>query len=65
MKRQTWRYEITRLYHHDREHVHCEEHMAKMGGYGWELVAVVPYPSDGVTIMHWKQTDENYYNFDQ
>ena len=60
MKKQKWVHMQTRLYHDKDEHQHCQDHTMEMGSYGWELVAVVPYPSDGITMLHWKQTTENH-----
>ena len=60
MKKQQWKYWQTRLFHGDNEHQYCNDHTKEMGSLGWELVAVVPYQTDGITMLHWKQTAENF-----
>jgi hypothetical protein len=58
---QKWKYITSQHFHAEDDHKLCEK-FDYYGYLGWELVCVVPYPHEGLSIAHWKQTHENWKN---
>jgi hypothetical protein len=52
---QKWKYITSQHFHAEDDHKLCEK-FDYYGYLGWELVCVVPYPHEGLSIAHWKQT---------